>query len=208
MRVGVLVLLDAEQVARAPQRLDDVGAGLVHAPPGELAEDLVEGAVRPDAVVHGQAVVLGELEVVLAEGDAGVHHARAVLHAHELRRQDRAPALAPVGDVVEGRLVAQALELGALDGVRGLDPLPEQALHELLGHDHRLVADPGAHVGLVRVDRERRVREQGPRLRRPRQEGDALLALEGEAHVDARVDDVLVASASSWLESGVPSRGQ
>jgi hypothetical protein len=191
--VGVLVLAGAEQPARVAQGLDDRRVGVAHVHAGERARALVEGAVGADRVVDRQAVLGGQAEVVLAEGGARVDHARAVLDRDEVAGEHGVALLAVVGDVGKGRLVAQAEQVGAREALLDLGLLPEHALDERLGQDQPLVAEPGAHVGHVRVHRDGGVRHERPRHRRPGEQGHVRLVQEREAHEHARVDHVAVA---------------
>ena len=94
MRVGVLVLLGAQQPAARAQVLDEVGVGVLDEAPGVLADALVVGAVEPHRVDDVQAVALAEPEVVLAERDRGVDEAGAVVGGDEVAEQDGVAALA------------------------------------------------------------------------------------------------------------------
>ena len=171
--------------------------GVLDPQAGELAHPLVEGAVELDRVDDGDALLLADPEVVLAERDRGVHDAGAVLGADEVGRHDGVAALAELlgGDERERRLVAGAEHVAAVEAVGDLRALAEHGLGARLG-DH--VAVLGAHVGEVGRDGQRGVGEQRPRRRRP---GEDLVAGaqraravdDREGDVDARVLDVLVA---------------
>ena len=190
VRVGVLVLAGAEQPPGLAQRLDDVSVGFAHVHPGERAGALVEAAVRSHRVVDRQAVLLGEAEVVLAEGGAGVHHAGAVLDRDEVAGEDGVALLAVVGDVGEGRLVAQAEQRGPGHALLDLGRLAEHPLHQRLGQDQALVAEAGAHVGDVGIDGDRGVRHERPRHRRPREQRDARVVEQRELDEHRGVDRV------------------
>ena len=107
-------------------------------------------------------------------------------------------ALLPVGlgrDERERRLVAGAEHLAAAEGVGDLGAGAEHPLHQRLGQH---LAAGGARVGQVRVDGEGGVGHERPGRRRPDDQlvagpQRARAARHGEAHVDRRVLDVLVA---------------
>ena len=145
VRVGVLVGLGAQQPPARAQVLDEVGVGLLDVAPGVRADALVVGAVRVHRVDDVQPVLRAEAEVVLAEGDRGVHEAGAVLGGDEVGEQDRVAALAVgVGlDEAEGRLVAHAVERRAREAIE--DPHAvgaEHAFHQRFGE--RPPAHPAA----------------------------------------------------------------
>ena len=94
VRVGVLVLLLAQQPAARAEVLDEVGVGVLDEAPGVRADALVVGAVEPHRVDDVEAVLLAEAEVVLAERDRGVHEAGAVVGRDEVAEQDGVAALA------------------------------------------------------------------------------------------------------------------
>ena len=197
--VGVLVVPRAQETAGLAECLDDPGVGVADVHAGEGAGALVEGAVRVHRVVDREAVLSRQAEVVLAERGAGVHHAGAVLDRDEVAGEDGVALLAVVGDVGERRLVAQAQQLRPGEARGDLRALPERTLDQRLGHDQDLTCAPlgiahlRAHVGDLGIHGDRRVRQQRPRHSGPRQQRGAGLLEQREAHVDARVDDVLVA---------------
>ena len=203
VRVGVLDRLGPQQPSARAQVLDQVGVGVLDLAPGVGADALVVGAVGVHRVDDVQAVLLAKAEVVLAEGDRGVHEAGAVVGGHEVAEQDAVAALAVgVGlQVREGRLVAHAVERRAGEAVEDPNAFgAEDALDERLGHDHRGVerARLGPHVDELGVDRDRRVGDQGPRRGGPHEQLVARLHRAAvldhrQAHVDARIDDVLIA---------------
>ena len=93
------------------------------------------------------------------------------------------------------RLVARAEHVAPVEAIGDPHVVAEHGLGARLGQH---VAVLRAHVGELRGDRERGVREQRPRRGRPRQHVVALAQHAGrsgdrEAHVDAGVLDVLVA---------------
>ena len=143
-----------------------------------------------DRVLQRHAEPLAEREVVLAEGERGVHDPGAVVGGHEVGREHGVAALAEVGHVGERRLVGAAHDLAG--GLR-LDPSPSTFSTSVGGHDQLLPVHVSAHVVDVRPHRQRGVGEQRPGRGGPRQEGDARLVGQREAHVDARVHHVLVA---------------
>ena len=171
--------------------------GVLDPEAGELAHPLLEGAVELHRVDDGDALLLPDPEVVLAERDRRVHDAGAVLGADEVGRHDGVAALAELlgGDERERRLVAGAEHVAAVEAVGDPRALAEHRLGARLG-DH--VAVVGAHVGEVGRDGQGGVGEQRPRRRRPGQDLVAGPQRAGavddrERDVDARVLDVLVA---------------
>ena len=162
VRVGVLVLLRAEQPAGLAQRLDDPGsASFTHMP--------ANGPIRSSKVPSGwtgfctvSAVLLAEPEVVLAERDAGVHDARAVLGGRRSRRRGPCGPLAVVGDVRERRLVARARAAPSPASLR-LDLVRPRRAPARRAPRRRSASSPSharAHVGDVGTDRERGVRQR------------------------------------------------
>ncbi len=141
VRVGVLVLLGAEEQPALPEVLDEVGVGLLDPAPGVGADALVVGSVEPDRVDDGEPVLLAEAEVVLAEGDRRVDDAGAVLGGDEVADQHGVRALAPRlgGDEVERRAVARALDRAAREALEHLGALAEHALDQRLGEHRHLV---------------------------------------------------------------------
>ena len=92
----MLQALGAQQLAGGAQVLDQVRVGVLDPAPGVRADALVVGAVQAHRVDDGQALLLAEAEVVLAEGDRRVHEAGAVVGGDEVGGQDRV-ALGAVG---------------------------------------------------------------------------------------------------------------
>ena len=203
VRVGVLDRLGAQQPPAGAQVLDEVRVGVLDVAARVGADALVVRAVEPHRVDDVQAVLLAEAEVVVAEGDRRVHEAGAVVGGDEVAEQHGVAALAvDVGlQEREGRLVAHAVERRAGEAVEDPDVVAaEHALDERLGQHDRRVERPrlGAHVDQLGVDGDRGVGDERPRRRRPHEQLVAGLERAAvldhrQAHVDARVDDVLVA---------------
>ena len=199
MRVGVLVLLGAQQAPACLEVRRQVGIGVLDEAAGKRADALVVGAVGADRVDDGKPVLLAEPEVVLSERDRRVHEARPVLGADEVSRQHRVPALA-VGlarDEPEGRLIRRALELLAGKPREDLRAVAEHALDESLGQHVDRPVVTGTDVCELGVDGDGGVRDQGPGSRGPDQQHVAGLQRTGrpgdtETHVQRRVDHVPV----------------
>ena len=104
-------------------------------------------------------------------------------------------------EIGEGRLVAHAVERGAREALEDPDAFgAEDALDQRLGEDDGRIerAGLGAHVDELGVDRDRGVGDEGPRRRGPHEQLVAGLQRAAvldhrQAHVDARIDHVLVA---------------
>jgi hypothetical protein len=136
-----------------------------------------------------------------------VHEARAVVGGDEVAEQDGVAALAvDVGlQVGEGGLVAHAVERGAREALEDAHALGgvgggEDPLDQRLGQDDGRIERPGLgpHVDELGVDRHRGVGDEGPRRGGPHEQLVAGLQRAAvldhrQAHVDARVDHVLVA---------------
>ena len=75
MRVGVLVLLAAQQLAAGFEVGDKIGVAVLDEAPLIWADPLVIGAVEADRVHDVQARLLAEAVVVFAEGNGGVDEA-------------------------------------------------------------------------------------------------------------------------------------
>ena len=202
VRIGVLVGLRLEQPAARAEVLDQVGVGVLDLAAGVRADPLVVGAVEPDRVDHAQAVLLAETEVVLAERDRRVNEPGAVVRGDEVAEQNGvAPrAVLGPGDERERGLVARRRR-ASLPGKRlrtcARAPSPRTRSCERLGDDVDVLVVLHAHVRQLRIDRDRRVRHERPRRRRPHQQ--LVAALDGrvavrdrEPHVHRRVDHVLV----------------
>jgi hypothetical protein len=197
VRVGVQQRLRAQQPAVLPQPGDDVRVGVLDPAAGELAHAVVVGAVEPDRVDDLDPLLLAEPVVVLAEGERGVHDARAVVGGHEVGRQHPVTLRPQVlgGDVGKQRRVAGADHVLAVEAVGDLRVLAQHGVQARLG-EH--VAVGGADVRELGRDGERGVGEQRPRRRRPGEDAVALAQRAGrlhhrEGHVDGGVLDVLVA---------------
>ncbi len=213
VRVGVLVVLDAQQQAACVEVLDQLarqrrvldeapGVGLAVA----AARALVVGAVRLDGVVESARVVAeeqlggrGDTVVVLAERRREVHDAGSVLGRDELVEEDRQRAGLAVARGEDRPLVAVVAlgELGAVEALDDLGPLAEDGVDARLRQHVALVADAHARVARARRDGDGDVARQRPRRRRPDEQAvvarRATLAADGQLQVDARIDDVLVA---------------
>ena len=121
-------------------------------------------------VLERDPVLLAEPEVVLAEGDRGVHQAGALVGGDEVGLEDRVAARPVVGDVVEGRLVRGPGQRAARKAVEHLGALAEHALDERPRRrtQHLVRARrPHPRVLDLRADGDRGVRDQRPRRRRP-----------------------------------------
>ena len=197
VRVRVQVGLLLEQAPASAQVVDDARVGVLDPQARELAHPLLEGAVELDGVDDGDALLLADAEVVLAERDRRVHDAGAVLGADEVGGHDRV-ALGPElvgGDERERRLVAGAEHVAAVEAIGDPHALAEHRLDARLG-EH--VAVLGAHVREVGRHRQCGVGEQRPRRGGPGEDLVAGAQRSGavddrEGDVDARVLDVLVA---------------
>ena len=198
VRVRVQVGLRLEQPAALAQVLDDASgsASLTHRP----ANWPIRSSKVPfelHRVDDGDALLLADPEVVLAERDRRVHDAGAVLGADEVGRHDGVAALAELlgGDERERRLVAGAEHVAAVEAVGDLGALAEHGLGARLG-DHVAVRRCARRRGRARRPARRwraASRASSSRrgsCRRPQRAG-AVDDREGD--VDARVLDVLVA---------------
>ena len=193
-------LLGDEQAAGA-EVVDDLVVDVLHEPALPARDPVVEGAVGPDRVQHGEALRPADGGVVLAEGRGEVDEARAVVRGDEARRDDPL-TVALQGQDVEGAAVAPADELA---------PEPCLARRQLrppsgrgrLGHDQvaPAIGCRHPHVADVGADRDGDVGEQRPRRRRPDEEVDVAVD-DGEADEDRRVDDVAVRVGLAQLVRG------
>ncbi len=194
VRVGVLVVLGAQQAPLGLERRDDLGVVVVDELALEVGDALVEAAVGLDRVLQRHPVLLAEAEVVLAEGERGVHEARAVVGGDEVAEQDAVTERAEVRalDVVERRLVADALERRPGQVAEDLHLLAEDLLGERSGDDQHLPADARADVLDLRSGGDRGVGDQRPRSGRPDDErvagstGCSGIASEGGTSVTGR----------------------
>ena len=124
-----------------------------------------------------------------------MHHARTVVGGDVIGQHNEV-GLARERVQLERALVGPALHLGAADLLLDAPALPQDLLEQRFGDDEPLLAVAGEHVGDARVDRGGGVGDQRPRRRRPDQQAGFAgpgAAGQREAHVDRRVDDVLVA---------------
>ena len=172
VRIGVAVALGAEQAARVAKRLDDRRVGVLHELAREVGDPLVEGAVLTHRVLELDPVLLAEPEVVLAEGDRGVHEAGALLRGHEVRLEHGVAARPVVGDVGEGRLVADAGQGAARQAIEDLCALPQHSLDQRRGDHQDLVGIGGTHPRVLDLgaDGNGRVGDQRPGRGGPDQE--------------------------------------
>ena len=220
VRIGVLVVLGAQQPAALAQVLDEIGVGVLDEAPLVGADALVVGAVQPHRVDDVQAVLLAEAEVVLAEGDRGVHEAGAVVGGDEVAEQDGVAALAVLvgAEVREGRLVAHAVDRGAREAVDDLHAR-RVAEHASRRAPRRARRAPRA-CRSSRARRRARDRPRPPRWRRAstasssrsaarrRPAAGRRPARRGSARRPRGPRRPGSPSATSWLDSAVPQRGQ
>ncbi len=214
-RVGVRVRGGLQQGARPTQELDDHRVGVEHALPGEALHLGQEAASLVHRAVDVQPVANARQVVVPAVAGRRMHHAGAGVERDVVREESGRVAIQP------GMPEAQVLELAALRlGQRRAQPgrrtgassarAPARlgSLLQRLGeHEHVAGAlDRVERVVCVGVERERQVRRQRPRRRRPDhgehalageagvpgREAVAVRLGEGEAHVDRRAHVVLV----------------
>ena len=208
VRIGVLVGLVAEQhravrrrrAAAVLQVADDVRVGVKDVLPLVIRDGGVEAALGIDRRDRHDADLVGGRHVVFAVGRRHVHDPGAVLGGHELPRQ-HLKSLGAVHEIREGRQVARAEQVGPTVGTQylglftqlaGVGGQPRLRQHETM------VAGPNLDVGDLGVDRDRQVRRQGPRCRRPHQQVRAVQRAahhpesDGERRVLAALVDVVV----------------
>ena len=172
--------------------------GVLHESARKVWELVGEAAVGVDGADYGQAFGQTKLVVVLAEAWGNVDDAGAVVGGYKVGCYDAESTLVGMaGEVGEQRLVAQPDEV--FDGDRRYlgdfaVVSAEEVFDEGGGEDQLFsVAGGDAHVVDVAADGQAHVGGQGPRGRRPSEQGQARLAGDAEAHCDRRVLSVLVA---------------
>ena len=211
VRIGVLVRLGSEQAPALAEVLDQIGIAVLDLPAGVLADPVVVGAVEADRVDYVQAILLAEAEVVLAERDRRMDEPGAVVGGDEVAQQDgvAARSIGGAGDEREWRVVRDPFELPsgeAVEDVRAC-PFAENPLYERFGEDVNVALVLDADVVEVWVDRHSRVRDQRPRSRGPDQQLIAgmrriVAVRDREAHVNGRVDHVLIHARLPELVAG------
>ena len=164
--------LGAQQAAAGAQVLDQVGVRVLD-PAARTARCARRRCVEPHRVDDREPLLGAQAEVVLAEGDRGVHDARAVLGRDEVARQHGAAlrAIGLRGDEGKRRLVCGAEHLDAREPVDDLDVIAQHALGERLG-EH--LAAGGPHVREVGIHRDGGVGRERPRCGRPDEQRVAL----------------------------------
>ena len=85
----------AEQPAAVAKRLDDRRVGVLYELARKVGDPLVECAVGELRVLKRDPVLLAEPEVLLAEGDRGVHQPGALVGGHEVRAVAAEDLIAP-----------------------------------------------------------------------------------------------------------------
>ncbi len=202
-------LVDQRRVT-APAVRVGVRVGLVpenHAALFEVAHDrlvrlkdlntLIRGYERRElrALVDGHdgrdAVRLAEILVVLAERRRHMHHAGTVLGGHEVAAE-HPERVRGVGQEVEQRRVRATDEFGAQHRADRLESVQLLRVRADPGRaqDHALAVTFEHGVGDVRPHRDRQVRWQRPRRRRPDQQ--LLAGLQGERDGQRRIGPILV----------------
>ena len=210
MRVGVLVVVGAEEQAAAVEFTDQLCGDLNVFDESTLeAGDLrSEVAVEADRVVERRVGAARFVEagfdrdavVVFAVCRGDVDQAGAVVGGHELAGDHFELPGAAVAQLEYGPFVAPADQLGRGHGRGRLHAFAEDLLDQGLGQDQGLrtggSVDFDSGVGDLRVDRDRVVARQGPRGGGPDQQrlagALAVVTEQRESHVDGRVGHVLV----------------
>ena len=82
----MLEALGTQQPATRTQILDQVRVGVLHPPSDVGADALIEGPVQPHRVDDVESMLLAQAEVILAEGDRGVHQPGAIARGDEVAR--------------------------------------------------------------------------------------------------------------------------
>ena len=194
MRVRLL----GDQQAAGAEVVDDLAVDVLHEAAPPARHPVVERAVGPDGVQHGEALRPTDGGVVLAEGRSEVDQTRAIVRGDEPRRHDPLPVALQRKDV-EGAPVAPADELAPGPGLARCALRPPSSRGRL-GHDQvtPAIGCRQADVADVGADGDGDVGEQGPWRRRPDQEVDVPID-DGEAHEHRRIDDVVVRTRLAQL---------
>ena len=179
-----------EQTARL-EVVDDQRVGLLDVETGELLDVRQELAVQTHGMGERDALLLAEPQVVDAVQRRRVHDARAFLRRDEIGVDYVVGPPLFRDRVREEWLVVETDQLAALNGLddRVLAIEHRQAR---LGEDQVLVALLDLDVGDVLVDRQRHVAGQGPRRRRPGEDGGVRVVLQPEPDEHAWVWDVVL----------------
>ena len=165
----------------------------------ERTREIGDGRLEAAALVHhvddGQAVLLPDAVVVLAESGRDVHDARAVRQRNVPVADDvmRLFAVAALR-VREQRLVLRIfIFLALFDGQSFIRPFPEQRGNERLRQNvMRAVLRLNLDVILVGVHAQRHVGRERPRRGRPREEPAVFQALAPETDEDGGLLYVLI----------------
>ncbi len=213
VRVLVRERLAVPQPPARLQRLDDVRVRVEDALAAKQLDVVEEMPRRPDRRVDLQAVFHAGLEVVGAVARRGVHGAGAGVERHVAAEH------AERGPRVERMLKADVLQLLALHAgdrrAKRLARRGRDVRRERFGDDHRAAVDVVRRVVELRMKRDRQIRRNRPRRRRPDEDRDApagerrhappelrcALRRERELDVDRRRRVVLV------LDFGLGERG-
>ncbi len=150
--------------------------------------------VGADRVHHRQTVRASGSEVVGTERGGQVHQARAVVGGDVVGQHDEVGVLER--DEVERPLVGPALHVATGVGGEHLGAVTHRLVQQGLCDDERAGLAARDDVVDVRVDRDRGVGHERPRRRRPDEQvrlARPRARRQGEADVDRRVGDVLVA---------------
>ena len=176
VRVRVVVGLAAQQHALDVRRtvlqvVDDVRVRVEHLHALVRRHGRVELADVVDGHHDLDAGRVGDDLVLLTERRRDVHHAGAVVGG-DVARGEHLVGVLPADEEVERRRVAQADELGALEGAEHLRLLPQlTGVGSDAGGGEHVALAIALHQGVldVRVDGHREVGRQGPRRGGPDQ---------------------------------------
>ncbi len=190
----------AEERAAGLQVLDDVLVGLLDVAAGVVGHLLGEAPLGVHRVDHGDALAAAGVEVVFAEGRRHVHQAGAVGGGDVPGGDDaegaRLAVALEVGEVGEERRVRPPHQLGALLRFQRHRLVAQHRLHQRLGHPVAVaVVVLHLHVRKLRAHRDRQVRGQRPRGRRPDEEELVVAPVEGHLERQRRVVHVAVVEA-------------